>query len=257
MPCTECPVRYVDEMFLVEQQDDGLYHLNCSSGHRTTVWLQNPQFELLFDSGGLALLDGHSREAVSSIAAALERFMEFYVRIVALKHLAGQEPFEETIRRFSANQHEPFEETWKRVSKQSERQIGAFLFIYLLENGKPPPFIDEYKMQSYGKKENKHFRNAVIHEGYTPSQDQVIEYEEQIFQFICPILTELRTTSDEIIQKFTMGTAYKVYLQLQRSPTATQVIPTMISTGRQSPDGSPSFKSGLEQLKEVRTRVYS
>lgn len=177
---------------------------------------------------------------------------------MALKHLAGQEPFEETIKRFSANQHEPFEETWKRVSKQSERQIGAFLFIYLLENGKPPPFIDEYKMQSYGKKENKHFRNAVIHEGYTPPQDQVVEYGEQIFQFICTILAELRATSDEIIQKFTMGTAYKVYLHLQCRPTATQVIPTMISTTARYPlDSPPSFKDGLERLKEVRTRAYS
>ncbi len=250
-------MRYVDEMFLVEQQDDGLYHLTCSSGHRTTVWLQNLKFELLFDSGGLALLDGHSREAVSSIAAALERFMEFYVRIVALKHLAGQEPLEETIKRFSVGQHEPFEETWKRVSNQSERQIGAFLFIYLLENGKPPLFIDECKMQSYGEKENKHFRNAVIHKGYTPSQEQVIEYGEQVFQFIHTILAELRTTSDEIIQKFTMGTAYEVYGRLQRRPTATQGIPTMISTISQPLDDPPSFKSGLERLKEVRTRVYS
>jgi hypothetical protein len=245
-------------MFLVEHQDSGLYHLTCSSGHRTTVWLQNPKFELLFDSGGLALLDGHSREAVSSIAAALERFMEFYVRIVALKHLAGQEPFEEAIKRFSANQYEPFEETWKRVAKQSERQLGAFLFIYLLENGKPPLFIDEYKMQSYGKKDNKHFRNAVIHEGYTPFQDQVLEYGEQIFQFICTILAELKATSDEIIQRFIMGTAYKIHLQLQRSPTATQFIPTMISTAAKHPlDSPPSFKDGLERLKEVRTRAYS
>lgn len=257
MPCTECPVRYVDEMFLVEERDDSLYHLTCSSGHRTTVWLQNHKFELLFDSGGLALLDGHSREAVSSIAAALERFMEFYVRIVALKQLAGQEPLEETIKRFSVGQHEAFEETWKRVSNQSERQIGAFLFIYLLENGKPPLFIDEWKLQSYEEKENKHFRNAVIHKGYTPSQEQVIEYGEQVFQFIHSILGELRATSDEIIQKFTMGTAYKVYGQLQGKRTATQVIPTMISTIDQRLDHSPSFRSALERLKEVRPRAYS
>lgn len=256
MPCTECSVRYVDEMLLVEQQDDGSYDLTCSAGHRTTVWLQNHKFELLFDSGGLALLDGHSREAVSSIAAALERFMEFYVRIVALKHLAGQEPLEEIIKRFSASKYEPFEETWKRVSRQSERQIGAFLFIYLFENGKPPPFIDECKMQSYGK-ENKAFRNAVIHDGYTPSQEQVVEYGEQVFQFINTILAELRATSDEIIQKFTVGTAFKVYGQLQRRPTATQLIPTMISTVSQPLNDPPSFKSGLEWLKELRTRAYS
>jgi len=235
-------------MPLVELRDDGLYDLTCSSGHRTTVWLQNHKFELLFDSGGLALLDSHSGEAVSSIAAALERFMEFYVRIVTLKHLLGQEPLGEIIKRFSQGQHEPLEETWKRVSKQSERQLRAFLFIYLLENGKPPPFIDECNVQSSGK-QNKAFRNAVIHEGYTPTKEQVMEYGEQVFQFIRTILAALRATSDQTIQ------AYSVQRQPQSEPTATQFIPTMIST--LSSDGPPSFERGLEWLHALRIRVYS
>jgi hypothetical protein len=72
MPCLQCPAQHVDEMFLVEEQDESLYQLSCTQGHETNVWLQNHKFELLFDSGSLALLDDYPRESVSSITAALE-----------------------------------------------------------------------------------------------------------------------------------------------------------------------------------------
>lgn len=83
--CRNCFTPYVDEHPLVEQQDDGLYRVTCLQGHETVVGLQNFKFELLLDSGGMALLDGYKYEAVSSIAASFERFLEFYTRVIMRK----------------------------------------------------------------------------------------------------------------------------------------------------------------------------
>jgi hypothetical protein len=67
--------------------DTGKYEVVCDCGHRSAVVLQNLKFELLFEMGINAIVDGYPREAVSSFSAALERFYEFYWR-VALAHLS-------------------------------------------------------------------------------------------------------------------------------------------------------------------------
>jgi hypothetical protein len=155
MICSECHAVYNDELTLVHLQDDGLYDVICPEGHQTTVRLANEKFELLFDSSGLALLDGYLYEAVSSIAVALERFREFYIRVIALKHLGGKESGMERLARILSigEAFGPLEQTWKKVKQQAERQYGAFLFLYLLETGKPSPFVDAIHMKTYGGKE--------------------------------------------------------------------------------------------------------
>ena len=46
--------------------------------------MNNLKFELLFELGINALIDGYPREAVSSFASALERFYEFFCQVAAL-----------------------------------------------------------------------------------------------------------------------------------------------------------------------------
>lgn len=243
IPCITCPTRYVDEMLLIEQQDDGLYHLTCHAGHETTVRLQNHKFELLLDSGGMALLDGYSLESVASITAALERFMEFYIRVIFLKHSVD---------------NELFDQNWKKVLNASERQFGAFLFVYLLEVGKLPPFIHDFNMESFGKDgTHKKFRNKVIHNGYTPSREQVIEYGEQVFKFIHDLLYELKASSEQSIQQYTMNAVINVHLQNPKKQIASQFIPTMISTITSSDDSPQCFEEGLKQIQEMRKKVYA
>lgn len=260
MPCTDCPVHYVDEMLLNDFQDDGFYHLSCPKGHETTVRLQNQKFELLFDSGGLALIDGYFYESVSSIASALERFMEFYVKVITLKHLTGNIPWTETLTKLQARQpiFDPLQQTWNRVAKQSERQLGAFFFVYLLENGRPPPFVDEYPLVSYKKKPLRSFRNDVIHNGYVPSRDQVVEYGEHVFQFIRQVFSELKVRDDNAIQLFVVSEMTKDYIKRQKVPNASQVIPTMLSMVRPLQEGPQNFADGLKLLhQDVRMRAYS
>src|SRR5688572_21926828 len=119
-PCSDTKGKKLRAYFQdVEIRDDNFYRSTCPAGHENLVVIQNQKFELLFDFGARALLDGYTREAVASMAAALERFYEFYLKVVCLKH--GIADFD-------------FKNSWKFVSAQSERQLGAFLFTYLFEN---------------------------------------------------------------------------------------------------------------------------
>lgn len=118
IPCIRCLQelgRPSGEFSQVEFRDDGRYELTCASGHRVTTVLQQQKFEVLFDIGAHAILDGYYREAVSSFAASIERFYEFAVRVI----LAS-----------SSGSDELFKDAWKPVSIQSERQLGGFVLLW-------------------------------------------------------------------------------------------------------------------------------
>src|SRR4030095_600787 len=121
----------------VELRDDSLYKVSCPRGHVTVTAIQEQKFEVLFDLGAMALLDGYAREAVSSIAASLERFFEYYMLVVSLKHGIA---------------YEHFVRAWNPISRLSERQFGAFLFLYIIENKKPlEGLISDAKPQFDGR----------------------------------------------------------------------------------------------------------
>ncbi|OKY76591.1 MAG: hypothetical protein BM485_05040, partial [Desulfobulbaceae bacterium DB1] len=66
-------------------------------------------------------------------------------------------------------QESAFDATWKQVTNQSERQFGAFLFLYLLEQK------TEFDQKKYKIEELKKFRNKVIHKGYLPNEQETIK----------------------------------------------------------------------------------
>jgi len=171
--CAQCTREAVgtvkgSSILTVELRDDNLYDCTCSKGHKTLVIFQNEKFEILFESGAMALLDGYNREAVSSFAAALERFLEFYIKVILHKNEISREEFEKT---------------WKSVTKQSERQLGAFLFLYLRENKKSVNFIHQ---------DFTTFRNRVIHEGDIPTYEESLNYGEAVLAFIFKLSRELK-----------------------------------------------------------------
>jgi len=97
---------------LTRLSDSGEYEVTCGKGHESSVILDNVKFELLFEMGLNAIIDGYPREAISSFTSALERFYEFYWRIV-MNH---QGISKDTI-----------DSSWKPLSKMSERQVGAYV----------------------------------------------------------------------------------------------------------------------------------
>lgn len=141
----------------------------CDEGHDCHVVLQNHPFEILFESGALALIDGYPREAVTSFAAALERFFEFYVLTILRQ------------RDFAS---EAVESTWKLVAVQSERQFGSFVIAHLFESGQP--FVL--------KRQLTEFRNKVVHKGYMATTQEAVEYGAAILALMDDIIIRIRPT---------------------------------------------------------------
>ena len=163
-----------------ELQDNGLYKLKCRNGHENSIILQEQKFEVLFELGVNAIYDGYYRDAVSSFTSALERFQEFFIKVVFKKKNID---------------NSLFDEAWKKVSNQSERQYGAYLFLHTLVKGAVPPTLPNSKVS---------FRNDVIHKGKIPNREQAIAYGEEIIKCIGPVLDELKKNDDEAVQEVVM-----------------------------------------------------
>lgn len=173
--CMQCSKEtgHPSTCYPAELQDSGLYRLVCKHRHETFICLQEQKFEVLFELALNAIVDGYYREAVASFSSSLERFYEFYLRVMCVKRGLDDATVERA---------------WKAISKQSERQFGAYAFTYLIETGTLAPTLPEQKVA---------FRNEVIHKGRIPSRDEAVTYGEDVLQVISPILDHLKKTDHE------------------------------------------------------------
>ncbi|WP_111310054.1 hypothetical protein [Confluentibacter sediminis] len=164
-----------DVDFEVELNDENLYEFICPKKHRSLTQLQEQKFEILFDIASLALIDGYTKEAVSSYSSSLERFIEYCILIISLKNSVTVDSFIKT---------------WKQMANQSERQIGAFLILFLQEG-----------IANRIEENRSAFRNKVIHKGYVPSSKEAIDYGQYVMSFIQNTLKDLNQTSSEFLQQ--------------------------------------------------------
>jgi hypothetical protein len=125
--------------------------------------LRTPKHEVLFAIASNALLDGYLRESIASFAASLERFYEFVIRVIC---------------RSKAISQKDVEKGWKVVSKQSERQLGAFSMLWFVEMGDPPVLLSNKMVE---------LRNQVIHQGKVPTYDECIQFGKAVISVIYPI----------------------------------------------------------------------
>lgn len=163
-------------MPVARPSDDGKYEVHCAAGHVSTVTVDNVKFELLFEMGLNALVDGYPREAVSSFASALERFYEFYWHTVAAFHSIPQAQADAA---------------WKAVAKLSERQLGMYVTAGLLLTKKCPTLLNP-------NQEIK-FRNSVIHSGYIPTTEEATAFGDIVMQLINDSLSTLRTLAPQAL----------------------------------------------------------
>lgn len=174
-----------------EVNDQGAYLTTCPRGHTTVSVVQQQKFEVLFELGANALLDGYPGEAITRFASALERFFEFFINVISVKHSLAPEAFGTT---------------WKELASSSERQYGAYLLVHLLHYGTPPSPNPE-KMKPAGAtgktKDWKTFRNSVVHKGYIPLIAEALQYGELIYQFINAQITTLLETAGKAVQTAT------------------------------------------------------
>ncbi|VVQ30714.1 hypothetical protein [Pseudomonas fluorescens] len=171
IPCAECALASMPDggfgqegvvlrSKAVHVQDKNLYRATCPEGHQLVAILDNLPFELLFESGLEALADGYLRESVSSFAAALERLYEFSIRVQL------------TAANVDASE---LELMWKSVAAQSERQLGMYIGMRTLKEGKQPVGLSPAQSA---------FRNSVIHKGYFPDIKEAFEFGEVVFNLI-------------------------------------------------------------------------
>ncbi|MDO6607752.1 hypothetical protein [Saccharophagus degradans] len=147
--------------------DNGIYELACDNGHKISICLQQTKFEQLYEISLNAILDGYFREAVASMNAAIERFYEFYIEFVMTENKRG----------------DTFNDAWSRVSSQSERQLGAYIFLYTIKNNRLPPLLSNNKVS---------FRNSVVHKGEFPTADKTTDFCKSATDVIVPVLKEMK-----------------------------------------------------------------
>ncbi len=214
------------ELTEVEIKDDGSYQVTCRYGHTKITILQQEKFEVLFEIAAHAILDGYYREAVSSFTASLERFYEFYIELICRKHNITRQIYVDT---------------WRKVAQQSERQLGAFVFSYLLENGTKPNLLSTKKIE---------FRNDVVHKGKIPTKEEAIDYGDHVLNLIQPTLTDLKKNDSEILHDLV---GEHLSEKAQRLKTATTMCEaTIISISR---DHSADVHRKLsEELKDLQKK---
>jgi hypothetical protein len=160
--CLKC-IRDKQEIILnsnLSISEDDLYQFTCPNGHLNLVELQAFKFELLFESGICAIKDKYYMESVLSITAAMERFYEFFVKTVQLSQTLPTDLIEES---------------FKLISRQSERQLGAYIILYSSIFKAIPPNLKTTSIE---------FRNSVVHKGYLPSEKESIKYAEEVYLIV-------------------------------------------------------------------------
>lgn len=170
-PCSEClgEKPKLKQIYVsLEIRDDGYYEFTCPSGHKSLVALQQQKFEILYEVGAHAIIDGYYIEAVTSFTAALERFYAFFIEVAC---------------KIKKIKPELFQETWGFVANQSERQLGAFIYLYLIIFETTPEILSD---------ENRSFRNSVLHKGKIPNKEDTIKYGQEVLDLIFPVLKELK-----------------------------------------------------------------
>lgn len=141
-------------------RDDGLYELFCKNGHPCSVILQAQLFEILFQVSAHAICDNYYREAISSANSALERFYELAIMIICDSNSIPRDLIEKG---------------WKEIARQSERQLGAFIFNFLnaleiMPNLPSPSMV--------------RLRNDVIHKGKIPTDETATKFIQDVYEVI-------------------------------------------------------------------------
>ncbi len=139
----------------------------CEKGHLTRLTLSFELYELLFQQATYCIMDGYYRESISTYNAALERFIEYMIEIMMLSNSMNLD----------------FNKLWKEVSNQSERQLGAFYFLYSMHFNELPPFLDKNKVA---------LRNQVVHKGKLATKEEALGFGKYVFDYIKSILRKLR-----------------------------------------------------------------
>lgn len=205
---------------LIDVSDSRAYPFTCDAGHDTIVFLSDFKFQILFEIGVNAIVDGYYRESVSSFTSALERFYEHFIKTV--------------LYRKDGSEH--LGACWKKVSNQSERQLGAFIFLYLNELGELPEILSQ---------SNTTFRNEVVHKGKIPTKEKAIGYGDAITKLILPVYKKLVDNYWDETCDLLFSADSEIKPEHQGRPTFSQNITAYLS----NPDQTMNFEDYIKSLE--------
>lgn len=170
--------------YIVQVREDFTYTVECLVHGEQISVLATPRFEILFQIGLNAVLDGYSRDAVTSFYSSMEHFFEYYLAVIATKNgIEGG----------------AFKKGWNAVKVQSERQLGAFIIVHVCENGRAPHIPDRIEISRNMTLTS--FRNKVVHQGRIPTIDEAIRFGDGVLSIISPVLAQLRNSHPEEVAK--------------------------------------------------------
>jgi hypothetical protein len=214
-----------EHWYFFEVSESWEYEINCINGHKTKTIMEQHKFEILFEMGVQALIDGYTREAISSIATSIERFHEFSIEVFINKN---QIEFSE------------FEKTWKEMGKQSERQLGSYYMLYLLSFNRAPIPINNKLIE---------FRNNVIHKGIIPSYDQSLRYAKEVFEYIKIKLLELQ-------KNFKYNIESVLYKKVKPEHDLIHIVDTMFRVDKDISVTESRHFDDLFEKRKVRRTFY-
>lgn len=237
IPCMKCLEEFGkpnEELARVEFRDDGKYELTCSHGHETTTILQQQKFEVLFDIGAYAIIDGYYRESVSSFVASLERFYEFSIRVLLAK---------------SSGSDALFQTCWKQISRQSERQMGAFMFLWASYFNAPPALLNDNDIS---------FRNDAIHKGKIPTREEAITFGNTVLNVLRQNMLMLVDKIPDSVKQVTFYHLRNARTPSVTSPPATMSISTIVSLSTGDPSHHQSnLEHHLDRLRQWRSSRWT
>lgn len=229
MKCQFDPAGSREQLTKVGFRDDGRYELLCDRGHRTVTIIQEAKYEVLFEIGVNAIIDGYYREAVSSFAACLERFYEFASSVLLEEaHIERKDVLA----------------SWKLVSPSSERQLGAFAFLWLRHFAEVPVLLST---------NNVAFRNDVVHKGVIPTPERAVAFGDAVLDVVLPKLARMRSELQESLHKAVFYT-----LSERRAPEdgslqpATMTIPTIFRLAQSESDEKQTVASHVARVSIAR-----
>lgn len=214
----------VGTWFVETIHDDGLYRGKCPNGHDLLLATQTLRHEMLFEIALNAIGDGYYREAVLSFASSVERYFEFAIRVIS---------------RGRGTDTGLFTKAWRGVAKQSERQFGAFLFLYLTEYRCEPKMLGQRMTE---------LRNNVAHKGQIPERAEALLFGESAYEVIQSGIRQLRDTHLESVNAILCEeTAVKAEKMGTKYPRSFQVTPTVLNVIEDTASGYKPFNQILKE----------
>ncbi len=212
-----------------EVNNDFRYTFTCPRGHENTVIDQSHRYEILFQIGATAIIDGYYREAISSFTASLERFYEFFINIKLMKDGINQEIINSI---------------WDKVKSQSERQFGAFIFLYTQHFNEKPNLISNRLIE---------LRNNVTHKGKIPTKSEAIEYGQAILDLITTYLKYILPSLREQVTELTINQLKERNIEKEHITTMAQSTILSCLNSREN----LSLEKELIQLQKIKEILFN